>query len=46
MKKFNQAEENEMRSIRISDDLVLQLHPEPNILKTSVNWTDFETDDP
>jgi hypothetical protein len=46
MKNINQAKGNRMRSIRISDDLVLQLHPEPMIVKTSANWTDAEQHDP
>ena len=35
-----------MRSIRINDDLVLLFHPEPGILETSANWTNFNESDP
>lgn len=37
---------NRMRRIRISDDLVLTLHPDPSIVDTSANWTDAEIHDP
>ena len=46
MKKNNQLKENKMRSIRINDDLVLLLHPEPAILETSASWTNFNESDP
>lgn len=37
---------DKMQSIRISDNLVLQLHPDPSVLEQSTSWTDAEAHDP
>jgi hypothetical protein len=46
MKKVDQVKRNGMRSIRISDDLVLVVNPDRKVLESSVNWTDWATSDP
>jgi hypothetical protein len=46
MEKNNQPKENKMQSIRINDDLVLLIHPEPGIVETSASWTNFNESDP
>ena len=46
MKKIDRPNENKMRSLRINDDLVLLIHPEPGILEASASWTNFNESDP
>lgn len=46
MKKNSHPKENKMGSIRVNDEIVLLLHPGPDILETSASWTDFNESDP